>query len=225
MLPWPPVVAAGIDPGTRSMGFGVVGRVSGGFARVDHGAFRPSPGMSHPERLRFLFMRVKALLDHHRPDVLALEQTFFAKNAQSTLRIGEARAIVFVASAECGVPVVEYAPRTVKRSVTGHGGADKVQVQEMVARELNLDALPSPHDAADALALALCVLYDPALDPRFSEASRGFPAPLKPISRPGRKVPTSGPSSGPEGDRNEDSSLGVHRARNPGRLRVQQQQQ
>lgn len=149
------------------MGFGVVGRVQGGFARVDHGTFRPSSEMTHPERLRFLFMRVKALLDHHRPDVLALERTFFHKNPQSTLRIGEARAIVFVASAECGVPVVEYAPRAVKLAVTGHGGADKVLVQEMVGRELNLDAAPSPHDAADALALALCVLNDPAFDPRF----------------------------------------------------------
>jgi crossover junction endodeoxyribonuclease RuvC len=149
------------------MGFGVVGRVNGGFARVDHGTFRPGPELSYPERLRFLFLRVKALLDHHRPDILAVEQTFFHRNAQSTLRIGEARAIVFVASAECGVPVVEYSPRSVKLSVTGHGGADKNLVQEMVARELNLDAIPSPHDAADALALALCVLNDPVLDPRF----------------------------------------------------------
>jgi crossover junction endodeoxyribonuclease RuvC len=167
-LPWPPIVAAGIDPGTRTMGFGVVGRVNGGFARVDHGTFRPGQELSHPERLRFLFLRVKALLDHHRPDILAVEQTFFHRNAQSTLRIGEARAIVFVASAECGVPVIEYTPRSVKLAVTGHGGADKNLVQDMVARELNLDAIPSPHDAADALALALCVLNDPVLDPRFS---------------------------------------------------------
>jgi crossover junction endodeoxyribonuclease RuvC len=166
-LPFPPIVAAGIDPGTRTMGFGVVGRVNGGFARVDHGTFKPGQDSTHAERLRFLFRRVKALLDHHRPDVLALEQTFFAKNPQSTLRIGEARAIVLVASAECGVPVVEYAPRAVKRAVTGHGGADKELVQEMVARELGLDAVPAPHDAADALALALCVLNDPVFDPRF----------------------------------------------------------
>jgi crossover junction endodeoxyribonuclease RuvC len=168
-LPWPPIVAAGIDPGTKTMGFGVVGRVIGGFTRVDHGTFRPEQGSSCAERLRYLFLHVKALLDHHRPDVLALEQTFFHKNAQSTLRIGEARAIVLVASAECGVPVVEYAPRVVKRAVTGHGGADKILVQEMVARELGLDAVPTPHDAADALALALCVLNDPVFDPRFQE--------------------------------------------------------
>jgi crossover junction endodeoxyribonuclease RuvC len=168
-LLWPPIVAAGIDPGTRTMGFGVVGRVSTGFARVDHGTFRPGADSTHAERLLFLFKRVKALLDHHRPDVLALEQTFFHKNPQSTLRIGEARAVVLVASADCGVPVVEYAPRHVKRAVTGHGGADKVLVQEMVARELNLDAIPTPHDAADALALALCVLNDPVFDPRFQE--------------------------------------------------------
>jgi crossover junction endodeoxyribonuclease RuvC len=151
------------------MGFGVVGRIHGGFARVDHGTFRPGGELSHPERLRFLFLRVKAMLDHHRPDVLAVEQTFFAKNPQSTLRIGEARAVVFIASAECGVPVIEYAPRAVKRSVAGHGDADKEMMQEMVARQLNLDAIPSPHDAADALALALCVLTDPVFDARFQQ--------------------------------------------------------
>jgi crossover junction endodeoxyribonuclease RuvC len=206
------------------MGFGVVGRVSGGFARVDHGAFRPTPDMSHPERLRFLFLRVKALLDHHRPDVLALEQTFFYKNVQSTLRIGEARAIVFVATAECGVPVVEYAPSTVKRSVAGHGAADKLLVQEMVARELNLDAVPSPHDAADALALALCVLHDPAFDPRFSEAIERLSPVLKPLRHPGRKIPGRGPSSRLKGDRNEDASFDDLGVRSAGGDRVQQQQ-
>ena len=92
------------------MGFGVVGRVRPD-SRASITARSGPADLSHPERLRFLFLRVKALLDHHRPDILALEQTFFHKNPQSTLRIGEARAIVFVASAECGVPVVEYSPR------------------------------------------------------------------------------------------------------------------
>ncbi len=165
-----PLVAVGIDPGTRVMGFGVVGRVRGRLRRVDHGTFRPDPDLTHPLKLHFLFEQVRALVAHHRPDLLALEQTFFHKNAQSTLRIGEARAVVLVAAAGQGIPVFEYPTRLVKKSVTGFGGADKVMMQEMVARELELSEIPTPHDAADALALAICALLDPALDPRFQAA-------------------------------------------------------
>lgn len=162
-----PLVIVGIDPGTRSMGFGVVGRVRGQLRRVDHGAFQPPRDGTTAQKLHYLFEQVRALIAHHGPDLVALEQTFFHKNPQSTLRIGEARAVVLVAAADKGVPVIEYPTRLVKKSVTGFGGAEKLQVQEAVARELRLESLPTPHDAADALALALCALFDPALDPRF----------------------------------------------------------
>ncbi|HYC76553.1 MAG TPA: crossover junction endodeoxyribonuclease RuvC [Planctomycetota bacterium] len=163
-----PLVVVGIDPGTRSMGYGVVGRRRGAMMRVDHGAFRPPADADVGARLCFLFERLRALFAHHAPDVISLEQTFFGKNPQSTLRIGEARAVVILAAGERSVPVVQYPTKTAKRSVTGAGSADKALVQQMVAADLGLPSLPEPHDAADALALALCALRDPALDPRFA---------------------------------------------------------
>lgn len=162
-----PLVVVGIDPGTRTTGFGVVGRRRGAVLRVDHGAFRPPADDDVPARLWFLFERLRELFAHHRPDVIALEQTFFAKNAQSTLRIGEARAVVLLAAAERRVPVLQYATKVAKRSVTGVGSADKELVRRMVAADLGLAVLPEPLDATDALALALCALRDPKLDPRF----------------------------------------------------------
>lgn len=161
------LVVAGIDPGTRVMGFGVVGRVGGRVIRVDHGAFRPPRDGDVGARLFSLFTSLRALVGHHKPDLLSLEKTFFAKNAQSTLRIGEARAIVLLVAEEAGIPVLEYPPTVAKRAVTGSGAADKPTVARMVAADLGLAELPQPHDAADALALALCALRDPRLDPRF----------------------------------------------------------
>lgn len=162
-----PLVVVGIDPGTRTMGFGVVGRRGGRTLRVDHGAFRPPADADVGARLFFLFERLRALLAHHAPDLVSLEETFFAKNPQSTLRIGEARAVVLLAAGERRIPVLQYPTKVAKRSVTGTGSADKALVQQMVAADLGLAELPEPHDAADALALALCALRDPRLDPRF----------------------------------------------------------
>ena len=113
------------------------------------------------------------MLAHHRPHVMALEEAFLHRNVQSALRLGEARGAVMLAASAHDVPVVQYPAAVVKKSVTGHGGANKELVQDMVARHLNLDGAPTPHDAADALAMALCLLFDPELDPRFHAAGEG----------------------------------------------------
>lgn len=168
-----PLVVVGIDPGTRVMGFGVVARRRGALLRVDHGVFRTDPTVPMPNRLLGLFRDVRALLAHHKPDLVSIEQAFFSKNPQSAFRIGEARAVVLVAAAEAGLAVLEYPTAVAKRSVTGHGRADKADVQEMIARLLGLATLPEPHDAADALALAVCALHDPRLDARFHGAAAG----------------------------------------------------
>ena len=184
------------------MGFGVVGRVNGGFARVDHGTFRPRPDMSHPERLRFLFLRVKALLDHHRPDILALEQTFFAQERRSRRSASARRA------RSCSSPRRSAASRwsstrraTVKLSVTGHGGADKILVQEMVARELNLDAVPSSPRRRGRPGARPVRPERPGVRPEvrreFSRDSRAAGPLLKPLSSSGRKIWPREPSSAP----------------------------
>lgn len=166
-----PLVVCGVDPGTYALGFGIVGRRRGKFLAVDHGVFRPPAKAVIGDRLLHLMDGIAKLLDHHRPDVVALEQAFVKVNVQSALRIGEARAVVLLAAAERAIPVVQYPTATVKKSVSGHGGATKAAIQTMVAQQLGLAEIPTPHDAADGLALALCFLYDPRFDPRFMAAS------------------------------------------------------
>ncbi len=165
-----PLVVAGIDPGTACMGFGVVARSKDTLTLIDHGVFEPPRKAGLTERLHFLFSCVKQLLEHHKPDVVSLEQAFHHKNIQSALRLGEVRGVVHVAAAGMDIPVMEYASSVAKKSVAGHGGASKEAVAAMVAEQLSLSAPPESHDAADALALALCLLHDPQLDPRFKEA-------------------------------------------------------
>jgi crossover junction endodeoxyribonuclease RuvC len=167
---WPsrdPLVVLGIDPGTRVMGYGVVARKRGRLVPVDFGAVRTKRGDSLTERLVTLRDFLVRVMDHHRPDVIALEQVFVAKNVQSALRVGEARAIVLLCAGDRKLPVLEYPTAVAKRAVAGHGGASKGAVQSMVREQLSLDVIPEPHDAADALALAICLLTDPRLNPRF----------------------------------------------------------
>ena len=167
-----PLIVVGIDPGTRAMGYGVIGRRGRQHVEVDHGAFRPPTGAADiASRLLSLRDDLRRLLDHHRPHVVSLEEAFLAKNVQSTLRLGEARAVVLLTAAERSIPVVQYPTAVAKKAVTGHGGATKEVVQDLVRRHLDLAAAPTPHDAADALALGLCLLFDPRLDPRFATTS------------------------------------------------------
>lgn len=149
------MLTLGIDPGTALLGFGVV--ESGDESRVvDYGAIATRPESAMPDRLNELFERVTALLGDYRPDVLAVEQLFFARNVTTAIAVGQARGVVLLAAARAGVPVVEYSPSEVKHAVVGYGKAGKTQMQEMVRIILGLDHVPQPDDAADALAVALC---------------------------------------------------------------------
>jgi crossover junction endodeoxyribonuclease RuvC len=149
------MIVLGIDPGTALLGFGVV--ETGDDPRmVDYGAVSTHPDSAMPDRLNELFERVTALLVDYRPDVLAVEQLFFARNVTTAIAVGQARGVVLLAAARATVPVVEYSPSEVKHAVVGYGKADKMQMQEMVRIILGLDHVPHPDDAADALAVALC---------------------------------------------------------------------
>lgn len=120
-------------------------------------AFRvEASGDGIPERLLRIFRRVGELMRALNPEVVAVEGVFYARNVRSALILGHARGAVLLAAAEAGIPVVEYSPLEVKKSVVGYGRAEKAQVQGMVMRLLNLRKEPEPHDAADALAIALC---------------------------------------------------------------------
>ncbi len=145
----------GIDPGTAILGFGVIRGTSDPFL-VDVGVIETDAGSPMPERLVILHQRTSELIDRYRPDVLAIEQLFFARNVTTAIAVGQARGVVLLAAAQKGVPVAEYSPSEVKYAVVGYGKADKRQMQEMVRIILNLSHAPAPDDAADALAIALC---------------------------------------------------------------------
>jgi crossover junction endodeoxyribonuclease RuvC len=149
------VIILGIDPGTASLGHGVVERTGGRLREIDHGVLTTSPSEPLPERLLAIHAFVAELIETHRPALLAVERLFFTRNAQTAIGVGHARGVVLLAAAEAGLAVREATPSEVKTAVSGSGVADKEQVGRMVALILGLPAVPTPDDAADALAVAI----------------------------------------------------------------------
>jgi crossover junction endodeoxyribonuclease RuvC len=146
----------GIDPGTRIVGFGVVGAADGPAAEAEFGEIRVPQTCEFPERLRIIHGAILELIDRVRPDAVSIEETYVTSNAKTTLRLGHARGVILLAAALRGVPIAEYAPREIKAAVSGNGAAGKAQVQWMVCRLLNLESSRVTEDAADALAAAIC---------------------------------------------------------------------
>jgi len=149
----------GVDPGNAVTGYGVVER-SGCLQYVGAGTVRGRKILPRPQRLAIIFQNLLQVLDRYSPDVMSLERSFVAINVQSAFALGEARAVAMLAAAHRGLDVFEYTPTDVKLSVAGYGRADKRQVKHMVRRTLMLnDARELADDAADALAIALCHLF------------------------------------------------------------------
>jgi len=137
-------------------GFGVL-RCNGRRAEVlGYGCIKSKKGRPFPERLRDIYEGIVEVIERYRPDQMAVEDVFYSNNVKTALKIGHARGVVLLAAANRGIPVVEYSPREVKRSVVGSGSASKEQVQFMVKAILGLGELPEPYDVSDALAVALC---------------------------------------------------------------------
>ena len=146
----------GIDPGTAACGYGIVHVSAGRLRAIDHGWWSTPAGERPELRLKTLYDGVAALMAEHRPDAVALEESFVGVDARTALSVGQARGAVLVAAAIAGVPCAEYAPARVKQAVCGYGRAEKSQVQRMVKAILGLPEPPTPHHAADALAVAIC---------------------------------------------------------------------
>jgi crossover junction endodeoxyribonuclease RuvC len=148
----------GIDPGSERTGYGCI-ESSGSRQRVVIcGSLAAPSGSTFPDKLKYVHAGLAALLARHRPDCVAVENIFHARNVRSALKLGHARGVVLLAASEADVPVVEYTPAEIKRAVVGYGRAEKHQVQQMIKILLGLAAAPSPHDVADALAVAVCHL-------------------------------------------------------------------
>ncbi len=144
----------GIDPGSRRTGFGIVSASGAGVIYVTSGVIRLRE-TELPERLGVIFGHVSELISSHKPEQMAVEEVFLARDPRAALHLGQARGAAIVAGVRAGLPVAEYSARTVKKAVVGVGAATKAQVQQMISRLLGLSAAPA-EDAADALAVAIC---------------------------------------------------------------------
>jgi crossover junction endodeoxyribonuclease RuvC len=151
------MIVLGIDPGTAALGYGIVERAGGRLRAIDVGCLETSPDLTLGMRLKAIHECVSELIELHAPTLVGVERLFFTKNVQTAIAVSHARGVVLLAAAQHGVEVREATPNEVKSAVAGYGSADKEQVGRMVATILGLPAVPKPDDAADALAVAICV--------------------------------------------------------------------
>ena len=149
----------GIDPGSERTGYGCINTDGSRHGLVACGAIATSPKAEFPAKLLTIYQALGRLLAEHRPDCVAVENVFYAKNVRSALKLGHARGVALLAAVEGGYPLFEYSPAEIKQAVVGYGRAEKQQVGEMVRLMLGLDQVPTPNDAADALAVAICHVH------------------------------------------------------------------
>lgn len=150
-------IILGIDPGSRKTGFGVINAVGDRYEYLASGVIRVAE-YEFAERLKHIFESIQIIIHEHNPQVMVVEQVFMAKNANSALKLGQARGAAIASGATAGLEVAEYSARHIKQAVVGTGAADKLQVQHMIKILLALDKTPQ-EDAADALAAALCYAH------------------------------------------------------------------
>ena len=148
----------GIDPGSETTGWGVVEGDAGGrtYRLVEFGVVKLKPSSPFPARLLKISRALEEIVARLKPDACAIEEAFYASNPKVILKLGQVRGVALLAAESAALEIGEYAPRLIKQTVAGYGNAEKRQVQEMVRVLLSLTSIPEPHDAADALAVAIC---------------------------------------------------------------------
>jgi len=175
------VIILGVDPGTAALGYGVIDRTGGRLRAIDHGCLVTSPDLGMPERLLAIHALLSDLIELHEPAIVAVERLFFSRNAQTAIAVGQARGVILLAAAQHGRPVREATPSEVKSAVAGYGAADKGQVARMVQLVCGMTSLPTPDDAADALAVAICIAnrVGPVTQDRAGVLDRAAVAPIE----------------------------------------------
>ncbi len=149
----------GFDPGTATTGYGIVEGRGSRLHYIAHGTISTPAHTPFADRLKTIFLEARDLIALHAPDAVAIEKIFFSQNVTTGISVAQARGVIAVAAALADKPIAEFSPLEVKNAVVGYGKATKAQVQDMVKILLNLDAIPKPDDAADALALAICEIH------------------------------------------------------------------
>ena len=163
----------GIDPGSECTGWGVVEGDANGqrYRLVEFGAVRLKTSATFSARLLRISRALDEIITRLRPDACAIEEAFLATNPKVTLKLGQVRGVALLAAESAALEIGEYSPRSIKQTVVGYGNAEKVQVQEMVRILLSLKSVPEPHDAADALAVAICHFHHAGANGRLAGAA------------------------------------------------------
>ena len=163
----------GIDPGSEVLGWGVIEGQAQKYQLTQYGVVKSSPRERFAKRLLKIADSVGELIIQFQPDVLSIEEAFYAVNVNVALKLGHVRGAVLVVAERAGLEIAEYAPRLIKQTVVGYGNAEKHQVQEMVRLLLKLQKVPEPHDAADALAVAICHFHHAGMQDKIKKATAG----------------------------------------------------
>lgn len=163
------MIILGVDPGLATTGYGLVEHKGNRFKLLDFGAIRTGSDLPFNLRLQTIFRDLSGIIREYNPQVMAVEELFFNRNVKTALMVGQARGVILLAGSEAGLRVFEYTPLQVKQAVVGYGRAKKEQVQEMVRVLLNLREIPSPKDAADALAVCICHGHSRKVTDRLKE--------------------------------------------------------
>ncbi len=149
----------GLDPGLAILGFGIIDEVGNKIKLVDYGIINTEPDITFPERLNLLYDDLDFLINRYKPDLVAVEELFYNRNTTTAIKVAQARGVQVLCCQRHNIPLYEFTPLQVKQTITGYGRADKKQMQMMVKNLLNMEVLPKPDDAADAIALAICLSF------------------------------------------------------------------
>ncbi len=153
-------VILGIDPGIADTGYGLIKKdKTGNLSCLDYGSIKTQANLALAERLKIINRELTKIIKKYRPDLMAVEQLFFCRNVKTALVVGQARGVVLLTACQNRLTLAEFTPLQVKQAVAAYGQASKIQVQKMVKLLLNLNKLPKPDDAADALAIAICAAH------------------------------------------------------------------
>lgn len=162
----------GIDPGSETLGWGVVEGSGLKYSLVDFGTVKSSPREQFSKRLLKISDGVEAVIAKYQPDVISVEEAFYATNVKVVLKLGQVRGVILLIGEKANLEISEFSPRLIKQTVVGYGNAEKHQVQEMVRLLLKMKTVPQPHDAADALAIAICHFHHARMQGKINKLKK-----------------------------------------------------